>query len=221
MPSTVLGPQIRPESGFASLGLHSGTIALALHLADLVANWLCGILDQQAVLLFNESTAGMLQASYWVRPIYEELLYSSSHAYQGSTVEAQRASNGLVKVISSKTGSDGDHVPQTSSSCISPLAVLGKSLSASVLQIWFPAHWAVRVETRLYSLGVTTSEYRAEHTQTHVPNVRCNIKLPGQSIDVEHCENHARKMRTFFTRRLEPKTKSSNAFKWSLRPKRK
>ena len=109
------------------------TIALALHLADLVADWLCGILDQQAVLLFNESTAGMLQASYWVRPIYEELLYSSSHAYQGSAVEAQRASNGLVKVISSKTGSDGDQVPQTSSSCISPLAVLGKSLSASVL----------------------------------------------------------------------------------------
>ena len=35
------------------------------------------------------------------------------------------------------------------------------------------------------------------------------------------CENHARKMRTFFTRRLEPKTKSRHAFKWSLRPKRK
>ena len=101
-------------------------------------------------------------------------------------VPGQRASNGLVKVISSKTGSDGDHVPQTSSSCISPLVVLGKSLSASVLQIWFPAHWAVRVETRLSSLRGTTSEYRAEHTQTHVPNVRCNIKLPGQSIDVEH-----------------------------------
>ena len=30
-------------------------------------------------------------------------------------MEAQRASNGLVKVISSKTGSDGDQVPQTSS----------------------------------------------------------------------------------------------------------
>ena len=177
-----------PDFGLPSLTqlAKDVTIALALHLADLVADWLCGILDQHAVLLFNESTAGMLQASYWVRPIYEELLYSSSHAYQGSAVEAQRASNGLVKVISSKTGSDGDHVPQTSSSCISPLAVLGKSLSASVLQVWFPAHWAVRVETRLCSLGVTTSEYRAEHTQTHVPNVRCNIKLPGQSIDVEH-----------------------------------
>ena len=41
-------------------------------------------------------------------------------------------------------------------------------------------------EKKKCSLGVTTSEYCAEHTQTHVPNVRCNIKLPGQSIDVEH-----------------------------------
>ena len=56
-----------------------------------------------------------------------------------------------------------------------PLAVLGKSLSASVLQVWFPAYWAVRVETRLCSLGETT-----------LNNVRCNIKLPGQSMDVEH-----------------------------------
>ena len=39
--------------------------------------------------------------------------------------------------------------------------------------------------------------------------------------NLDECENHARKMRTFFTRRLEPKTKSSNAFKWSLRPQRK
>ena len=29
------------------------------------------------------------------------------------------------------------------------------------------------------------------------------------------CENHARKMRTFFTRRLEPKTRSSYHIKWS------
>ena len=151
------------------------TIALALHLADLVADWLCGILDQQAVLLFNESTAGMLQASYWVRPIYEELLYSSSHSYQGATVEAQRASNGLVKVISSKIGPSGDQPQQTASSCISPLAVLGKSLSASVLRVWFPAHWAVRVETRLCSLGETAPEYRAEHVQSPVPRFTVNL----------------------------------------------
>ncbi len=75
---------------------------------------------------------------------------------------------------------------QTAFSCISPLAVLGKSLSASVLQVWFPAHWAVRVATRLCSLGETDPEYRAEHVQSPVPNVRCNIKLPGRSMDVEH-----------------------------------
>ena len=34
---------------------------------------------------------------------------------------------------------------------------------------------------------------------------------PGRNL----CENHARKMRTFFTRRLEPKTRSSYHIKWS------
>ena len=48
-------------------------------------------------------------------------------------------------------------------------------------------------------------------------STKCSQQTPGKAI----CENHARKMRTFFTRRLEPKTKSRNAFKWSLRPKRK
>ena len=36
-------------------------------------------------------------------------------------------------------------------------------------------------------------------------------RLPG----LWFCENHARKMRTFFTRRLEPKTRSSYHIKWS------
>ena len=35
------------------------------------------------------------------------------------------------------------------------------------------------------------------------------------SCVVWFCENHARKMRTFFTRRLEPKTRSSYHIKWS------
>ena len=49
----------------------------------------------------------------------------------------------------------------------------------------------------------------------------CLVRGDYGSTVPPFCENHARKMRTFFTRRLEPKTKSSNAFKWSLRPKRK
>ena len=58
-----------------------------------------------------------------------------------------------------------------------------------------------------------------------VPVVLVGLDLPDRrprkSARWCSCENHARKMRTFFTRRLEPKTKSRNVFKWSLRPKRK
>ena len=54
-----------------------------------------------------------------------------------------------------------------------------------------------------------------------VPAALCGLTQWRLITPRSYCENHARKMRTFFTRRLEPKTKSSNAFKWSLRPKRK
>ena len=64
--------------------------------------------------------------------------------------------------------------------------VFGQSLNASVLQIWFPAHWAVRVATRIRALGGTVPEFKAEHASTNVPNVRCGIKLPDQSLNVEH-----------------------------------
>ena len=57
------------------------TVTLALHLADLVTSFLTGVLDGQAVLLFGTGTSALLQASYWARPIYEELLYASSHSY--------------------------------------------------------------------------------------------------------------------------------------------
>ena len=82
-----------------------------------------------AVLLVGTATSPLLQASYWVRPIYEELLYASSHTYQGADVEARRASNGLAKIISGKVTSAGDQPQQTAGSCISPLTVFGRSLT--------------------------------------------------------------------------------------------
>ena len=60
----------------------------------------------------------------------------------------------------------------------------------------------------------------AQHIGLEMLRVSSERNWPAQELPPK-CENHARKMRTFFTRRLEPKTKSSNAFKWSLRPKRK
>ena len=63
--------------------------------------------------------------------------------------------------------------------------------------------------------------HTARCQQKETGAVSCKHASKDESGISEACENHARKMRTFFTRRLEPKTKSSNAFKWSLRPKRK
>ena len=102
------------------------TVALALHLADLVASFLTEVLDGQAVLLFGTGTSALLQAFYWVRPICEELLHA--------LVPRSRccASNGLAKIVSGKVGSAADQPPQTASSYISSLTVLGQSLNASV-----------------------------------------------------------------------------------------
>ena len=66
------------------------TVALALHLADLVASFLTGVLSGQTVLLFGTNTAALLQASYWVRPIFEELLYVSAHGFQGAVSAAKQ-----------------------------------------------------------------------------------------------------------------------------------
>ena len=97
-----------------------------------------------------------------------------------------KLSNGLVKIISGKVASAAGQPTQTASSCISPLTVLGQSRNASVLQIWFPAHWALRVASRIRALGGTALEFKAEHVSTDVPHVRCGIKLPDQSLNVEH-----------------------------------
>ena len=99
-------------------------------------------------------------------------------------MEATRASNGLVKIVSGKVASAADQPAQTASSCTGPLTVLGQSLNAGVLQIWFPAHWALRVASRIQTLGGTALEFKAEHVSTEVPHVRCGIKLPDQSLNV-------------------------------------
>ena len=74
-------------------------------------------------------------------------------------MEARRASNGLVKIISGKVASAADQPTQTASSCISPLTVLGQSLHASVLPPIGRSEW-------LRGLGGTALEFKAEHVST-------------------------------------------------------
>ena len=41
------------------------------------------------------------------------------------------------------------------------------------VQICFPAHWALRVASRIQTLGGTAPEFKAEHVSTAVAHVRC------------------------------------------------
>ena len=74
------------------------------------------------------------------------------------------------------------------------------------------------VQVSLFVAGAVFGEIWNDSQSTKCCIFRYKMLVVGVK---SNCENHARKMRTFFTRRLEPKTKSSNVFKWSLRPKRK
>ena len=95
-----------------------------------------------------------------------------------------------------------------------------QSLRSSVVQANIPYRFSSHEQGRCTLSGERQHLFRISHLvwwwlTWSIRHRRCKFR------SCRSCENHARKMRTFFTRRLEPKTKSSNAFKWSLRPKRK
>ena len=61
------------------------TMKLAVHLAKEVAAILRAVLTHETKKLYNDSTVHLLCSNYWIQPIYQELLHSSSgpQCYQG------------------------------------------------------------------------------------------------------------------------------------------
>ena len=88
------------------------SIALAVHLADYIANDFNKIVLTNGILIFDELNAPLLQASFWVRPIYEELLFASSKLFKSPAAEAARAANGLVKIVCSEVMGAGQRTGQ-------------------------------------------------------------------------------------------------------------
>ena len=74
------------------------------------------------------------------------------------------------------------------------------------------SHWQ-----KWWNIGETWNcihlRFRSVYLGLASTNHVCGI--PPPDTWTKNCENHARKMRTFFTRRLEPKTRSSYHIKWS------
>ena len=99
----------------------------------------------------------LLCSNYWIQPIYQELLHSSSRYNATRAGERNRPSSGLARVAAHprppkkrKPSASGTKV------CDS----IGGICYADTLQVWFPAHWAPVV---LQQLQHKEDSYRAAH----------------------------------------------------------
>ena len=148
-----------PEESLSSLRQVSKclTMLLAIYLAKEVAAILREILTHPTKRLYDDSTAHLLCSNYWVQPIYQELLHSSSRYNATRTGEKNRPSNGLAR-ISAHPRPPKKLKPAASGTRFTDW--IGGICYVDILQVWFPAQWAPVV---LHQLQHKEDEYRAAH----------------------------------------------------------
>ena len=98
-----------PEESLSSLRQVSKrlTMLLAVYLAKEVAAILREILTHPTKKLYDDNTAHLLCSNYWVQPIYQELLHSSSRYNATRTGEKNRPSNGLARISAHPPAASG------------------------------------------------------------------------------------------------------------------
>ena len=74
------------------------TMMLAIYLAKEVAAILRAVLTHDTKKLYDDRTVHLLCSNYWIQPIYQELLHSSSRCNATRTGERNRPSSGLARV---------------------------------------------------------------------------------------------------------------------------
>ena len=74
------------------------TMMLAVYLAKEVAAILRAVLTHDTKKLYDEGTVHLLCSNYWIQPIYQELLHSSSRYNATRAGERNRPSSGLARV---------------------------------------------------------------------------------------------------------------------------
>ena len=116
------------------------TMMLAIYLAKEVAAILRAILTHDTKKLYDESTVHLLCSNYWIQPIYQELLHSSSRYNATRAGERNRPSSGLARVAAHPRPPK-KRKPSASGTRFCDW-LLGGICYADTLQVWFPAHWA-------------------------------------------------------------------------------
>ena len=130
---------------------------LAVYLAKEVSAILRAVLTHETKKLYNDSTVHLLCSNYWVQPIYQELLHSSSRYNATREGERKRPSSGLARVAAYPKP---PKQRKPSASGTSFCDWIGGTCYADTLQVWFPAHWAPVV---LQQLQQKEDSYRAEN----------------------------------------------------------
>ena len=131
------------------------TMMLAIYLAKEVAAILRAILTHDTKKLYDERTVHLLCSNYWIQPIYQELLHSSSRYNATRTGERNRPSSGLARVAAHPRPPK-KRKPSASGTRFCDW--IGGICYADTLQVWFPAHWAPVV---LHQLQHKEDSYRA------------------------------------------------------------
>ena len=133
------------------------TMKLAVYLAKEASAIPRAVLTHDTKKLYNDSTVHLLCSNYWIQPIYQELLHSSSRYNATREGERKRPSSGLARVAAYPRPPK-QRKPSASGTSFSDW--IGGTCYADTLQVWFPAHWAPVV---LQQLQQKEDSYRAEN----------------------------------------------------------
>ena len=132
------------------------TMQLAVYLAKEVAAILRAVLTHATKKLYDEGTVHLLCSNYWIQPIYQELLHSSSR-YNATRAGERNRPSGLARVAAHPRPPK-KRKPSASGTRFCDW--IGGICYADTLQVWFPAHWAPVVFQQLQR---KEDSYRAEN----------------------------------------------------------
>ena len=126
------------------------TWILAEYLADTIAWLVRSILDHASKILFDYDTQPLLTPSFWILPLYRELLNSARRIRPSASSERARGCPGLVKIICKENkeqrGKRKYHAGTPHPNDRGGFTQwFGSCSLMSTLYKWFPASWAPMV----------------------------------------------------------------------------
>ena len=125
------------------------TVRVSTYLAKEIASLFRPVLHHPVMALTDDDTLSLLTSEFWIRPVYEELLYA----------ELKRPTSNLVKIASHSKDKPSDMM-NAGAQRTTMTEWIGADCPVDYLNVWFPAHWAPIVLRELHS---REGAYRRTH----------------------------------------------------------